>query len=121
MTAERHRITRRPFLPAAAGVLGGTAAAEALGSELRGGDHSATKPASAGKPASTAAADPPPISPFVRRPDLRPPTMRVTPQSIAERAWAGFETAIVTQEGGAHFQAVALDAHGNELGRSAIV
>lgn len=81
MTAERPRITRRRFLPAAAGVLGGAVAAGAVGYELRGSDHAVTKPTSAGKPSSTAAANPAPISPFVTRPDLRPPTVRITPQT----------------------------------------
>ncbi len=39
---------------------------------------------------------------------------------VGSQRWSGLETAIAVNSGGPYFQAVAVDAHGNELGRSEI-
>ncbi len=40
---------------------------------------------------------------------------------VASQVWTGFETAMVVNSEGPYFQAIGLDAHGRELGRSPVV
>jgi hypothetical protein len=42
-------------------------------------------------------------------------------QPVGSQPWTGFETAIAVNSTGPSFQAIALDSHGRELGRSAVI
>jgi hypothetical protein len=80
-TSKRPKLTRRQFIPRAAGLLTALGIGGAGGYELRGGTRQAQAPEPQGFTATTIPAAGNPgsgVSSFVTRPDLRPADVRVT-------------------------------------------